>query len=269
MTTEIKPEGFIQEADRWEYLWLVHRQGRAVEARVEKVTFPENLKTAVWELDLDGVKGVVRFSETGLEDQGLMLRFVGQVVRVKVSGLDRENRVVACSRREALADARERLFAALGPGQVIDVVVKAILPPADGKPPRLVVDVGGGVLVEVPRGAATKRRSEKLEQLFRPGRQARAKVVQVDRQTDVIRVSLAAVEADPWRETYRRGDVVAARVVNQKDGMLFVEVRPGLVGIASAPLHGGMRKGDRVACVVTAYYPEEKKLHLQLRGRLA
>jgi hypothetical protein len=30
-----------------------------------------------------------------------------------------------------------------------------------------------------------------------------------------------------------------------------------------------MQKGERVACVVTAYYPEVKKLHLQLRGRLA
>jgi small subunit ribosomal protein S1 len=49
----------------------------------------------VRELDLDGVKGVVPFSETGLKDQGLMLRFVGQVVRVKVAGLDRENLVVA------------------------------------------------------------------------------------------------------------------------------------------------------------------------------
>ena len=233
------------------------------------MTFPENLKTAVWELDLGGVKGVVPFSETGLADQGLMLRFVGQVVRVKVSGCDRENRVVACSRRGALADARERLLATLGPGQVIDVVVKAVLPPADGKPPRLLVDIGGGVLVEVPRGAATKRRADRLENLFRPGRQARAKVVQVDRQTDVIRVSLADVEADPWRETYRRGDVVAARVMNQKDGLLFVEVKPGLVGIASTPLHGRLRKGERVACVVTAYYPEEKKLHLRLRGRLA
>jgi hypothetical protein len=30
-----------------------------------------------------------------------------------------------------------------------------------------------------------------------------------------------------------------------------------------------MRRGERVAWVVTAYYPEEKKLHLRLRGRLA
>ena len=266
---QVKPEGFIEEADRWEYLWFIHRQGRTVDGRVEKVTFPDNLKTAVWELDLDGVKGVVPFSETGLADQGLMLRFVGQVVRVKIAGLDRESRVAACSRREALAEASARLFAVLQPGQVIDVMVKAVLPPEDGRGPRIVVDVGGGVLVEVPRRLATTRQAERLEQVFRPGRQTKAEVTRVDKESGIIRVSLAAVEADPWQEPYRRGDVVAGLVVNQLEGVLFVEVKPGLVGIASAPLQGKIQKGERVACVVTVYNPKEKTLHLQLRGRLA
>jgi len=260
------PEGYMQEQDRWEYLRFAARQGYTVEGRVDKVTFPANLNTAVWELDLGSVKGICPLSETGLEDQALMMRYVGQTVRVKIVKLDRENRIAACSRREALADARERLFAALRPDQVIDVVVRAVL----DDPPRLVVDVGGGVLVDVSRAQATLSRTGSLDRLFRPGQQARAKVIQVDRQTDVIRVSLSAVEAYPWRaNSYQRGDIVAATVVTQRDGLLFLEVQPGLIGIASPPLRGRLRNGERVACMVTAYDPGVKKLHLQLRGRLA
>jgi small subunit ribosomal protein S1 len=272
MNPVIKPEGYVQEQDRWEYLHFAKQQGYTVPAVVEKVTFPETLNTAVWELDLGGgVKGVCPASESGLDDQGLMLRYVGQTVHVKVKALDRENGIVACSRREAVADAAEKLFAALKPDMVVDVVVKAVLPPdpVNGRPSRLIVDAGGGVLVEVPRAKATRNRAAKLTDLFRPGQPAKAKVVQVDAQTGTIRLDMAALEGDPWAGSYKRGDVVAGTVLAQKDSTVFVEVKPGLVGIAPAPLRGVLRKGERVACMVSVFDPTAKKLHLRIRGRLA
>lgn len=269
MTTLIKPEGDVQEQDRWEYLFFAKQQGFTVPGMVEKVTFPENLNTAVWELDLGGVKGIVPASESGLDNQSLMLRFVGQTVQVKVKSLDRENSVAACSRREAVAEAAEKLFASLKPEQVIGVVVKAILPQTDEKPLRLLVDAGGGVLVEVSRGQATRNRSARLGDLFRPGQTAKAKVTHVDAQTGTIRLNMADLETDPWQGNYKRGDVVAGTVLTQRDGMVFVEVKPGLIGIASAPLRGYLRKGTRVAAMVTFFDPQAKKLHLRLRSRLA
>lgn len=266
-----KPEGFEVVADRWEYLWQAKERGIPVEAVVEKVTWPENLDTAMWEIDLGGVKGVVPSSETGLVDTSLMTRFVGQKILVKIKGMDKENRVAACSRREAIADAQERLFKALKPDMVIDCVVKAVLPPdpVNGKPPALVVDVGGGVLVEVPRKHAT-RSYARLNDLYRPGQALKAKVLQVDPQAGIIRVSLADVEPDPWEgATFKRGEIVAGRVVNVGSAV-FVEVLPGLTGIAPLPLRGRLRRGDRVACQVTSFDREKKKLHLRLRGgRLA
>lgn len=264
-----KPEGYEVVADRWEYLWQAKERGAAVEAVVEKVTWPDMLNTAVWELDLgDGVKGVVPSSETGLADAGLMTRFVGQKIYVKVKALDKENRVAACSRREVIADAQEKLFAALKPDMVIDAVVKAVLPPdpVNGKPSSLILDIGGGVLVEVPKKHATRSHA-RLNDLFRIGQAMKAKVLQVDPQTGTIRVSLADMEADPWQvAAFKRGEIVAGRVVNVKD-VVFVEIRPGLTGIAPLPLRGKLRRGDKVACQVTSFDREKKKLHLQLRRR--
>ena len=265
-----KPEGYEITADRWEYLYQAKERGIPVEAVVEKVTWPENLNTAMWEIDLGGVKGVVPSSESGLEDASLMTRFVGQKILVKIRGMDKENRVAACSRREVIADAQERLFAALKPDMVIDCVVKAVLPPdpVSGKPASLVVDVGGGVLVEVPRKLATKSRA-RLNDIYRIGQAVKAKVLQVDPQTGAIRVSLADVEADPWESAaYKRGEIVSGRVASVGSAV-FVEVKPGLVGIAPLPLRGKLRRGDKVACQVAAFDREKKKLHLRLRGRLA
>ncbi|OAT83488.1 RNA-binding protein [Desulfotomaculum copahuensis] len=270
MSAIIKPEGFIQEQERWEYLHFAKRRGLTVPAAVEKVTFPDNLDTAVWELDLGGgVKGIVPASESGLDDQSLMLRFVGQTVQVKVKKLDRENGIVACSRREAVADAAERLFASLKSDMVIDVMVKAVFPRTDEKPDRLIVDAGGGILVEIPRGQATQNITAEMTKLFRPGQQAKAKVVQVDAQTGTIRLNMADLEADPWSGQYKRGDVVAGTVLIQNKGMVFVEVKPGLIGIASAPLRGYLHKGTHVAAMVTVFDPEAKKLHMQILGQRA
>lgn len=264
-----KPEGFEVVADRWEYLWSAKDRGIPVEAVVEKVTWPENLNTAVWEINLDdNIKGVVPASETGLADTGFMTRFVGQKILVKVKGMDKENRVAACSRREVIADAQEKLFAALKPDMVIDAVVKAVMPPdpVNGRPPSLVVDVGGGVLAEIPRKQAT-RSYARLNDLYRPGQAVKAKVLQVDPQTGTIRVSLADVEADPWRTAaFKRGDIVSGRVVNVSD-VVFVEILPGLTGIAGLPLRGRLRRGDKIACQVTSFDREKQKLHLHLRGR--
>jgi small subunit ribosomal protein S1 len=117
----------------------------------------------------------------------------------------------------------------------------------------------------VPRGAATIRQGERLERLFRPGRQAKAKVIQLDRQTDAIRVSLAAVEEDPWAaNSYNRGDIIAATVVRQENGILYLETRSGLIGIASPPLRGRLVRGQKVAAAVKTYSAEQHKLHLEL-----
>jgi small subunit ribosomal protein S1 len=131
-----------------------------------------------------------------------------------------------------------------------------------------VVDVGGGVLVEVPKKHATKSHA-RLNDIYRIGQAVKAKVLQVDPQTGTIRVSLADVEPDPWATVaFKRGEIVAGKVVNVGSAV-FVEVLPGLVGIAPLPLKGRLRRGDKVACQVAAFDREKRKLHLRLRGRLA
>lgn len=271
----IKPEGFTLTPDPLEILFQAKEKGQALDAQVVALDFPDN--TPTWLLsfpDLNGVKGLVPASETGLPDKSLMPRFVGQEIRVKVKGVDRENSLAACSRREAVAEAAEELLPVLAgdPERVWNGIVRAILPPENGKPVRLLVDVGGGVLAEVPRKEAQVWLSKPLGVQYKPGQKVKVKITRVDQQTGIVEASVKKALPDPWeRADFRRGQFISATVARVYDGIVFLEpdAAPGVIGIAPVPLVGEVNRGDRVSCAVASFDRGARKLRLRLRGRLA
>lgn len=264
----LKPEGFVQTADPFEILFDAKQKGYPVSAVVSGIDYPNDLPT--WLLtfpDAPGPTGLVPSSETGLGDAKLMPRFVGHPVRVIVKGIDRQAGIAACSRREAVADAEEKLKASLKEGQTLTAVVRAVLPRNEEakKPARLLVDIGGGVLAEIPRKQAVVHKALPLAAQYPVGKQVKVIVKSVD----PFSVSMAD-GADPWKNhDFKRGQFLACTVVTVKDGTVFLEpdLAPGMVGIASAPLRGALARGDRVSCVVATFSAAEKKLHLRIRGR--
>ncbi|MCL6557258.1 MAG: 30S ribosomal protein S1 [Firmicutes bacterium] len=262
----LKPEGFAQVLDSYEALYEAKQKGYPVNAVVSGIDYPAGLPTWVVTFPgLPGPKGLVPSSETGLGDPKLMPRFVGQPVRVIVKGIDRAAGIAACSRREAVAEAEEKLKASLKEGQEVVAVVRAVLPRDDGRPARLLLDIGGGVLAEVPRKEAAVSKSLPLAAQYPPGKQVKV----VIKSIDPLAVSVAA-GPDPWKaHDFKRGQFLACTVVTVKDGTVFLEpdLAPGMVGIASAPLRGALARGDRVSCAVAAFSADKKKLHLRIRGR--
>lgn len=272
----IKPEGFKIEADPWEVLHGYCERQQSVDALVTRITWPNG--SPVWELaftglgiETDGIRGLVPSSETGLP-KDLMTRFVGQAVRVKIKGFQKDEGLVACSRNEAVAEAQGVLFEKVKEGQIIDCVVRAVLPKSERKPPRLIVDVGGGVIAEVPRAKASYSAAP-LGAQFIPGRQVKAKVLKADPQTGTIGVSIRDAYPDPWEKDnlLRRGDIVAGKVcwigeANNGRKFVCVEIPPGLMGIAPYRIDN-IRRGDHVNCTVKNFDPDKHKLRLDLRGR--
>lgn len=260
--------------DPMEYLFQIKERGQAVDALVVALDFPND--TPTWVLSfpqLDGVKGLVPASESGVP-KNLMPRFVGQEVKVKVKGIDRENGLIACSHREAMADASEKLLPELAkdPERAWSGVVRAVLPLEDGKPVRLLVDVGGGVLAEVPRKEAQVWLSKPLGMQYKPGQKVKVKITRVDQQTGIVEASVKKALPDPWeRAAFRRGQFISATVARVHDGIVFLEpdAAPGVIGIAPVPLVGGVNRGDRVSCAVASFDRGARKLRLRLRGRLA
>ena len=257
----LRPGGLEYRGGAWDRLYDAMQKGYPIEARITRVTWETDLP--VWELDLEVARGLVPSSETGLGNPALMPKFTGQKVLVKVKGIDKNAGIVACSRREAVADAREQLFKYLKVGQDVDAVIRVVTPK------RLVVDIGGGVLVEVPRSAATRRKALRLNELFEPGRQVCVRVNVLDRESNVISVTMVD-DVNPWEKApeFRRGDCVAGVVLNINSMFVMVEMMavPGLVGLAPLPMRGDLNRGDRVTCMVANFNREKKKLSLRLRG---
>lgn len=266
----MKPEGYRPVTDYWEALFTAKERGTVLTARVAALDYPNDLPTWVLAFDdFDGVRGLVPASETDLPDPGLMRRFVGQIVNVKIKGLDKDNKLVACSRRDAVAEAREKL--SFAEGQALECTVRAVLGRGNGKPARLLVDVGGGLLVEIPRQHAALRLSQPLSKQFRSGETVTVKVTAINNGLPTL--SLRAARPDPWEYAdFRRGAFISGTVNavrESKDGrIVFIEpdLVPGILGIAPFPLEGEVRPGDRVSCVVASFSREKRKLRLRLRG---
>lgn len=264
-----KPAGYAINADRWEQLHNAQHRGIPIEGTIERVTWADG--KPVWILDLgEGITGMVPFSKSGISNEEMMVRFIGQKVFIKVCGFHEETRTVGCSREEVIADATEKFFKEVKEGDRIPAVVKAILARSGDKPEGLQVDIGGGLLVEVPRRHATRSQVLRLAELFPPGAPVQARVTQMDNEARTIRISLLD-DRDPW-ETFevRRGDFLRAQVVKiintDKTKLTLLEVKPGIVGIANLPQRGRLQKGDVVPVAVSSFDREEKKLRLRIRG---
>lgn len=285
----LKPEGYRPAADPWEILHDAMERGRALEAVVIRVTWPNG--APVWELsfpEIDGIRGLVPASETGLPDRNLMPRFVGQTVRVKIKALQQQDGLLACSRSEVVSEAQKIVFEKVKEGQMLDCVVRAMLPRTATKPARLLLDVGGGVLTEVPRNHASYYTAVPLSAQFVPGQAVKAKVIRLDPQQGIIDVSVREALPEPWLQAdFRRGDIVSGvvrwvgDVQDRKAGctrkVVFVEVPPGVIGIAQYPTwtrtrssgsSWSLRRGQSANCTVTRFDPERRVLHLKLIGRL-
>ncbi|MGB9848860.1 MAG: 30S ribosomal protein S1 [Moorellaceae bacterium] len=271
----IKPEGFsVAKRDTEKLLWLAKERGTTLGAVVAKVTTFDNLP--VWEVefpDIPDAKGLVPFSEMGVDSPHLAFRFAGQAVNVKlkeVRGDGTGGPAAVCSRLAAVEEARKELLSSLREGQVIDCVVRAVLPREGDAPARLLVDIGGGVLVEVPRSRATRSQAMPLGALFKVGEAVKAKVLRVDAERGTVEVSVRDAYPDPWeRASFKPGDFVTGVVANTDGSRVWVEVSPGVVGLAPYPLRGEVSRGDRVTCAVAKFDRENRKLRLRLRGVLA
>lgn len=262
----IKPEGYKNTADPWEILFQMKERNRPVAAQVGAIDYIEG--QPVWVLafpNFMGIKGYVPAPETGVDPQ-LVVRFIGQDVKVLIKGLDRQNNLLACSRRELVDRVREELPNQIKVGDVIPVTVKAVLLD-EMRHSSLVVDIGGGYLLEIPRSQAVKRLAIPLRQQYTVGQTVNARVMGFD----PITVSIRAAGADPWQlADFKRGQFISGTVYRVADGIVFIEpdLCPGLLGVAPFPVMGEVSRGSRVSCKVRNFSAEQQKLSLLMINHL-
>jgi small subunit ribosomal protein S1 len=99
------------------------------------------------------------------------------------------------------------------------------------------VDLGAGVQGLLHASEMGWSRVSDPSQVVRPGDEVAVKVLRVDDDKQKISLGLKQLTADPWSKvdaTYAVGQVYAGRVTRVADFGVFVELEPGIEGLAHA-----------------------------------
>lgn len=249
-----------------EHLYQAKERRQRVEAEIRG--YRELGGEAVWDVCFPGssVSGVVPAREAGLPAQ-LMPYLVGQPVGVAVKGVDHVSQIVACSRREIAEAAARQSLAEMQEGEVREAVVRALLPARrkEGLSPGLLLEVARDVWVEVYVPEALTWLSLPLARQYVAGQAVRVVVREIDREQGNLVVSVRAAIGDPWLAAdLHPGARVLGYVyrIYPQRALLFVELRPHLVGLA--PYFGDrrVRRGTKVVCRVKRIDPAQRKLRL-------
>ena len=99
------------------------------------------------------------------------------------------------------------------------------------------VDLGGGIQGLLHVSEMSWSRSTSPDEVVAPGDQITVKVLRVDDATQKISLGLKQLQDDPWTtvaSTYEVGQVRTGRVTRVADFGAFVELEPGIEGLAHA-----------------------------------
>lgn len=245
-----------------ELLHQIMKQNRTVVAQIGGI---ERLDEPTWIIsfpEYPSFRGLVPLSESGV-DEPLMYTMVGQEIQVVIKGVDTEAGIAACSKKEAVEKAKGRITLELE--QIIPANVVAVI--YREQRPVLVVDIGHGLLVEMPRSKAVYCYTKPLREQYKAGQTIKCKVI----STDPLALSIRDARPDPWsRADFRRGSIISGTVYTVQNEKVFVEpdLCLGILGLAPVPLMGIAQKGTRVRCKVRFFDPQQKKLHLYLIGQI-
>ena len=140
------------------------------------------------------------------------------------------------------------------------------------------VDLGGGIQGLLHVSEMSWSRATTPGEIVAPGDEITVKVLRVDDGTGKISLGLKQLQADPWstvESSYAVGQVVGGRVTRAADFGLFVELAPGIEGLAHASTFpptgriGGWVKsapaaGTMVTVEVLSVDPAQKRIGVAL-----
>lgn len=117
------------------------------------------------------------------------------------------------------------------------------------------VDLGGGVQGLLHVSEMGWSRVSDTSQVVKPGEEITVKILRVDDDKQKISLGLKQLTADPWSRvhlTYEVGQVLTGRVTRVADFGAFVELEPGVEGLAHASTFAPTGRSEGWSTGVTA-----------------
>lgn len=150
-----------------------------------------------------------------------------------IDKFENSNRVKSVVSRKGFLDIRikenrEKFFETVQVGDVVEGTVKSFTNFG------AFIDLGGfdGLL---HNNDLSWGRNNKVKDFIKRGDKVRLRVIKIDTETKKINLSLKHMEQDPWdtfEQNYKVGDVIHAPVTKLLNFGAFIEIKPGLEGLA-------------------------------------
>jgi len=257
-----------EEIVGWEDLEEAYAQKTTVRARVTEVI--KGGVTATYRNVRCFIPGSL-LSYRYVEDMG---SYVGKELDVIVEDFDRERKRVVLSGKAvevaARQDMKKQLMAELKVGEMRQGVVTKLMKFG------AFVDLGGVEGLIHLDDLAWHRVNDPSE-VVSEGDQVTVYVAKIDKKNNKIGLVLKNVEEDPWQgasDYYKVDDLVDGTVVRLADFGAFIEIEPGMQGLAhvseitSKPIRKPsdvLKVGDNVQAVILSIDEKNRKLSLSLK----
>jgi small subunit ribosomal protein S1 len=236
--------------------------------------------------DVEGIPSFIPVSQLKPEhypkvedgDQAKILqklqRFIGQELKVSILTLDREQKTIILSEKEADWEKAKELLRGYKVGDVVQGEITSV--------------VDFGAFIKFPP-FEPKDSTEKIEglihiseldwqlienptQVVKPGDKVKAKIIDISNGR--VSLSLKALKKDPWEgidQKYKKGDTIKGKVTKFNPFGAFIEIAPkiqGLIHVSEFQNETEMKKmlevGKKYEFQISFIEPEEHRMILKL-----
>lgn len=226
-------------------------------------------------IDIGGVDGLLHITDMtwGRISHPSELLKIGETITVKVLSFDKEHEKISLGIKQLSDNPWEKLREDLQPGTQTKGIISSITNYG------LFVEVQKGVegLVHISEISWTDRIND-LRDKYKVGDQIDVYIVSLDKENRRMSLSIKRLEKNPWEsvaEQFKVGQKIKGRISNITDFGIFIELLPGVDGLAHisdlswtehidhpADMY---TKGQEVEAVILAIDPEKKKVSLGIK----
>jgi len=205
--------------DPWENIEKKYPVGAIVSGTVKKIMpfgFFVNLEP--------GIEGLVHINEVFWGRPGKLRDIVseGDVVKVVVKEIDKENRKISLSYKEAKGDPWENIEEKYPEGNIATGIVGAILNSG------VIIDLEEEISGFCPISELSWKYVEKPEDVVKIGQKVKVLIMNLNKKERKLRLSIKKATPNPWKlfaETHKEGDLVSGKIVKEVKGGYIVEIK--------------------------------------------
>jgi small subunit ribosomal protein S1 len=205
------------------------RAGLPVEGKIEREV------KGGYEVRLGGQRAFCPFSQIDIARNTDAAQHLGRVYTFRIIEYKEGGRNLIISRRAILEEEQRASAVEVRRSIVVGAVLTGRV--ASVRDFGAFVDLGAGVQGLLHVSEMGWSRVSDPSQIVTPGQEITVKVLRVDEETQKIALGLKQLSADPWstvQSTYEVGQVRTGRVVRVTEFGAFVELEPGIEGLAHA-----------------------------------